>query len=278
MKPFLKWPGGKRWFIAKHAHLLPRNFGRYIEPFLGSGSLFFHLVPERALLGDTNSDLIITYSALRDESCAVEEALTHHQLNHCDEYYYALRNASPRTAAQRAARFIYLNRTCFNGIFRVNLQGTFNVPKGTRDTVIFDDDDFGALSDVLQDAEIYVSDFESLIDKAEENDLVFADPPYTVRHNSNAFIKYNEKLFSWHDQERLADALARARDRGAHILATNANHEAVKKLYRDRSFHLESVSRFSSISAHSKSRNQFEELIALSSDFRSNAEVPHDRK
>ena len=264
MKPFLKWPGGKRWFVAKYAYLFPSHFVRYIEPFLGGGSVFFHLSPKHAILGDSNPDLIATYSALRDYPSHVEEVLCEHQLNHCDSYYYAQRDTSPRSPIQRAARLIYLNRTCFNGIFRVNLAGSFNVPKGTRDTVIFDDDDFVALSKTLENAEIEVADFESLIDRATKGDFIFADPPYTVRHNSNAFVKYNETLFSWCDQERLAKALARARDRGAHVVATNANHDAVRALYQERGFDLRSVSRFSSISARSQSRNQFEELVALS--------------
>lgn len=233
--------------------------------------MFFHLAPGKAVLGDTNSDLIITYAALRDDPCAVEEVLSEHGLNHCDDYYYAQRDALPRSDISRAARFIYLNRTCFNGIFRVNLAGLFNVPKGTKDSVIFDDDDFAGISKLLKNAEIRVSDFQSLIDDAIADDFIFADPPYTVRHNSNAFIKYNENLFSWHDQERLADALKRARERGAHIIATNANHDAVKAMYRDRGFSLHSVSRFSSISANSQSRNQFEELVALST-----ADCPND--
>jgi len=277
VKPFLKWPGGKRWFVSRYSHLFPSNFGRYIEPFLGSGSVFFHLCPRAAILGDTNPELIVTYSAIRDDFIGVEEALLEHELNHSYEYYYALRSTSPRSAIKRAARFLYLNRTCFNGIFRVNREGIFNVPIGTKDTVIFDDDDFGGVSEALEGAEICLADFEVLINLAQENDFVFADPPYTVRHNSNAFIKYNEQLFSWRDQERLAEAVARARDRGAHVLVTNANHEAVRTLYLERSFQLESVSRFSPISATSTSRSQFEELLVLSSKLRtSDNEVSND--
>lgn len=272
MKPFLKWPGGKRWFVSKYAHVFPSRFKTYIEPFLGSGSVFFHLNPKEALLGDSNSDLIVTYSAIRDDFLSVEEVLAQHELNHCLEYYYAQRGTAPRGVFQRAARFIYLNRTCFNGIFRVNLEGTFNVPKGTKDTVIFDDDDFAEVSYTLANAEICIADFEALIDRAGKDDLVFADPPYTVRHNSNAFIKYNEILFSWRDQERLADALARARDRGAQTVITNANHEAVRRLYSDRSFFLQTVSRFSCISGTSESRNQYEELLILSNDVAVNSE------
>jgi DNA adenine methylase len=165
---------------------------------------------------------------------------------------------------ERAARVIYLNRTCFNGIYRVNQDGKFNVPKGTRDSILFDTDDFAAAAKLLRRAEIRVADFEELVNEAKRTDLVFADPPYTVRHNLNGFIKYNEKLFSWDDQVRLAAALARARDRGAHIVSTNANHQSVRRLYRSHGFRLKRISRFSSISAAAESRRQFEELLILS--------------
>jgi DNA adenine methylase len=264
MKPFLKWPGGKRWLTSKYAHLFPRKFNTYIEPFLGSGSVFFHIAPNKALLGDTNQELIATYSGLRHDPMVVEDALLMHELNHCEAYYYIVRDSRPRAPHMKAARFIYLNRTCFNGIYRVNLNGTFNVPKGSKTEVIFEDDDFEKASRALRRARICLSDFESLVDTAGANDFIFADPPYTVRHNSNAFIKYNERLFSWNDQVRLADALARARDRGSQVLATNANHVAVRSLYKKRSFSLTSIARFSSISADSRRRDQFEELIVVS--------------
>ena len=264
MKPFLKWPGGKRWLVSNYSDLFPTNFETYIEPFLGSGSVFFHLLPRKALLGDTNSELIATYSGLRDDPFGVESALFTHEMNHCEDYYYGVRDSRPKKSHMRAARFIYLNRTCFNGIYRVNLNGEFNVPKGSKTEVIFEDDDFEKASRSLRRAKIYISDFETLIDKAGRGDFIFADPPYTVRHNCNAFIKYNENLFSWNDQVRLASALGRARDRGARILATNANHKAVRSLYKDRSFCLRSISRFSSISADSLHRDQFDELIVVS--------------
>jgi DNA adenine methylase len=264
MKPFLKWPGGKRWLVSKYSHLFPEKFETYIEPFLGSGSVFFYLLPQKAILGDANAELMATYSGLRDDPFAVEDALLAHEMNHCGSYYYSVRDSRPRTSQMKAARFIYLNRTCFNGIYRVNRDGEFNVPKGTKSAVLFDDDDFDKASEALSRAQIHVSDFEALVDKAGPNDFIFADPPYTVRHNSNAFIKYNENLFSWTDQVRLADALARARDRGSEVMVTNANHHAVRSLYKDRSFFLRSISRFSSISADPRRRNQFEELIVLS--------------
>lgn len=264
MLPFLKWPGGKRWFIANHAQLLPTKFNRYIEPFLGGGSVFFHLKPTQALLSDLNPELIETYEAIRDGWSALSYRLAFHQANHCDKYYYTVRESRPRLPVTKAARLIYLNRTCFNGIYRVNLNGKFNVPRGTKKAVLLETDDFEQASALLANAEIRISDFEPIIDQANEDDLVFADPPYTVRHNVNGFLKYNEQLFSWDDQIRLADALARARERGAKVVLTNANHHSVRGLYRDRGFVLKAVSRYSSISADPKCRKQFEELVIRS--------------
>ena len=263
MVPFLKWPGGKRWFVTKHASLLPANYVRYIEPFLGSGCVFFHICPEQALLGDINKDLITCYLALQDDPYAVEVILERHELNHCEKYYYAVRASRPRSLPAKAAQFIYLNRTCFNGIYRVSLNGTFNVPKGTKDTVIFDDDDFEAIAAALQHAEIRPADFEELIDEARVGDFIFADPPYIASHSNNGFVKYNEKLFSWKDQIRLSKALTRARDRGVKILLTNASHDSVRRLYQNSGFTLTTASRFSSISARAESRRQFEELIVM---------------
>jgi len=261
MTPFLKWPGGKRWFVANHPALLPSVFNRYIEPFLGGGSVFFYLKPPQSILSDLNPELIATYEAIRDGWEALKGRLLSHQSNHGGDYYYAVRESKPRLPVTKAARMIYLNRTCFNGIYRVNLDGKFNVPKGTKDAVVLETDDFEGAATLLANAELRTSDFEPVIDQAHENDLIFADPPYTVRHNVNGFLKYNEQLFSWNDQVRLADALARARTRGAKIVSTNANHDSVRRLYRERGFALKAVSRYSSISADPKSRKQFEELV-----------------
>jgi DNA adenine methylase len=261
MTPFLKWPGGKRWLVANYPQLLPSWFNRYIEPFLGGGSVFFHLKPSQSVLSDLNPELIATYMAIRDGWVGLRKRLLSHHSNHSRDYYYAVRESRPRLPVTRAARMLYLNRTCFNGIYRVNLDGKFNVPKGTKDAVVLETDDFEGVSELLADAELRISDFEPVIDQAQENDLIFADPPYTVRHNVNGFLKYNEQLFSWNDQVRLADALARARIRGAKIVSTNANHDSVRRLYYERGFTLKAISRYSSISADPKSRRQFEELV-----------------
>ncbi|WP_301154116.1 DNA adenine methylase [Metapseudomonas otitidis] len=261
--PFLKWAGGKRWFVHKHSHLLPQSFGRYIEPFLGAGSVFFHLQPETALLGDMNAELIQAYRGIQQDWRRIESSLKYRQRAHRadPEYYYRVRDMSPSNSVQRASRLIYLNRTCFNGIYRVNLDGKFNVPRGSKDSVLLNTDNFEEMSLLLKRAELRVSDFENLIAAAIEGDFVFADPPYTVRHNYNGFIKYNEILFSWKDQQRLANALLKAARRGVKVICTNANHESVRSLYEFDEFEQIQVSRNSSISAKSSSRKNFEELI-----------------
>ncbi len=216
------------------------------------------------MLGDVNSDLVATYQAIKNDWQSLENSLRYRQRRHredADAYYYWLRGKIPEDPTQRASRLIYLNRTCFNGIYRVNRQGEFNVPRGTKDKVLIESDDFEGMSRLLQGADLVAGDFETLVDRAEEDDFVFADPPYTVLHNYNGFRKYNEVLFSWADQQRLAQTLLRAARRGAKVLCTNANHQSVRSLYEHREFTLDVVSRFSRISADIASRTYFEELV-----------------
>lgn len=260
--PFLKWAGGKRWLVSNYEEFIPLEYDRYIEPFLGGGALFFHLRPECAVLGDVNRELIETYEAVRNNWKVVVNYLEKHHRKHSENYYYKIRSNLPKTKYERAARFIYLNRTCWNGLYRVNLEGRFNVPIGTKNDVLYESDNFQQQSSALKKAKLICEDFEALIDMAGKGDLVFVDPPYTVRHNKNAFIKYNEKLFSWWDQERLYYAVKRAKNRGAKIVGTNAFHHSVKKMYKGE-FELKRVSRISNISSKTESRAKFDELLIL---------------
>lgn len=263
LSPFLKWAGGKRWFVRRHADLFPATYNRYFEPFLGGGAVYFHLRPQQAVLNDINPEVIAAYQAIKEHWVGLRKSLAYHQRCHDadDDYYYAVRARTPATLVQQASRMIYLNRTCFNGIYRVNRQGKFNVPRGSKDSVLMDTDNFKSMATLLASADLRVGDFENVINEAGEDDLIFADPPYTVRHNLNGFVKYNEVLFSWADQERLARALKRAAARGAKVVATNANHHSVRSLYESWDFLARSAARFSQISADGASRKQFEELI-----------------
>jgi len=258
--PFLKWAGGKRWLASDLVKKIGQPVGRYIEPFLGGGAIFFTLRPKSALLGDLNTELVDTYRAIQKNWRGIKSRLERHQELHTKDYYYTVRSTTPKNALDRAARFIYLNRTCWNGLYRVNLSGVFNVPIGTKNTVLLDTDDFETISHLLESAKIQAGDFESLIDQAIEGDVVFADPPYTVRHKFNGFVKYNESLFSWDDQVRLRNSLLRAMNRGAKIFVTNADHESIRVLYGDE-FELTGIERYSSISGKSSTRGKYPELV-----------------
>ena len=260
-KTFLKWAGGKNWLVRNYQHLFPNEYNRYIDPFLGGGAVYFYLEPEEAILSDINSELITTYLAIKDEWEDVYRYLRKHNKNHSSDYYYYMRNMSTRRGYTKAARMIYLNRTCFNGIYRVNSKGKFNVPKGTSNTVLLETDDFQRRSELLQSANILCQDFQITIDISEEGDLLFCDPPYYINEN-NGFIGYTERLFNWNDQVRLAEALHRAKNRGVKIIMTNVSHKSIRELYDGiDGYCLEEVERYCSISGNAKSRQKYKELI-----------------
>lgn len=261
---FLKWPGGKRWFIARYRDKFPQNYDMYLEPFVGGGSVFFRLQPQNAIISDINPELINVYQVMRDNPSGLAASLKYHQKRHCKDYYYRVRSSKPRDETKKAGRFLYLNRTCYNGMYRVNQQGSFNVPIGTKKNCIYDIDLFEEYAKALKNTDIRVSDFSQIIKGAANNSLVFVDPPYTIAHNQNSFIKYNERLFTWADQERLLVELCAARDRGATIIATNANYSTLREMYIHYDFHVQAIERFSAISGKADRRGKQEELLITS--------------
>jgi DNA adenine methylase len=261
MKPFLNWAGGKRWLVAHYPGLLAVPSQRLIEPFLGSGAVFFHVQPPSALLADSNEQLIEAYAAVRDEPEKILRALRDHQRQHGNAHYYQVRAEAPRTAVDRAAKFIYLNRTCFNGLYRVNLRGEFNVPKGTKEAVLLPDDDFAVWAAMLGRAQLVAQDFEETLDNTGHGDFIYADPPYTVNHNVNNFVKYNERIFSWADQIRLAERLSEATNRGACVVMSNADHASVRGLYSTAGWTCLTVNRHSRLAASSAHRRATTELL-----------------
>ena len=258
--PFLKWAGGKRWLSEALASVVEPCRGTYFEPFLGSGAVYFHHLPARAILSDTNSELIECYEAIKFEPKAVQRELAKLAQKDPGDSYYDIRSSKPRSRAKRAARFLYLNRTCWNGLYRVNLKGEFNVPRGTKTQILLPSDNFTATSAALANAELLSADFEVMIDRAGAGDVIFADPPYTVAHNLNGFVKYNQQIFSWSDQIRLAEALGRAAMRGATVISTNADHPEVVALY-EANFETRAVERASVIAAASENRRRTTELL-----------------
>lgn len=261
--PFLKWAGGKRWFCEKYLYFVPEYTGRYIEPFLGSGAVFFALRPQYALLTDLNAELIVTYRAVRNAPRAVYQRLCEFHDRHSKELYYKVRSRKPANPIELAAWFIYLNRTCWNGVYRVNLRNEFNVPIGTKTDVVLNTDNFEEIANILAEADIYQCDFEETLNRAEKDDFVFVDPPYTVKHNFNGFVKYNDRIFSWHDQVRLRDAVKRASERGAKVMVLNANHESVREIYSDVGAQVR-LARASVLAGNATHRARVEELMICS--------------
>lgn len=234
IEPFLRWAGGKRWLIKIDTPIAPSSFNKYLEPFLGSAAVFFSMPQISSfILSDINSDLVNCYEAIRNNFLAVEKHLHVHHVNHSKDYYYQVRDSQPREPSKKAARFLYLNRTCFNGLYRVNRQGRFNVPIGTKSNVLLDNDNFSEISARLNQGILLNQDFEVTLSMAGKGDFVFIDPPYTVNHNLNGFIEYNEKIFRWEDQIRLKNSIVSALNRGAMITVTNADHQSIRELYAD---------------------------------------------
>lgn len=231
IKPFLKWAGGKRWIVDKSEFKIPDYSGKYIEPFLGGGAVFFHHKPKHGILSDINPKLIQTYQAIKDDWEKVWTHLKAHQRHHSKEYYYSIRSKKMQTPHTSAAQFLYLNRACYNGLYRENLKGEFNVPIGTKSKILMDNDNFELTSAALKHVKLVCCDFAKTINKAKENDFLFIDPPYTVAHNYNGFVKYNQNIFSWSDQIRLRNSIRNAYEKGVKILLTNADHKSIVDLY-----------------------------------------------
>ncbi|MEU8391415.1 Dam family site-specific DNA-(adenine-N6)-methyltransferase [Micromonospora sp. NPDC048843] len=255
VRPFLRWVGGKRWLIPQLSELIgDLKFRAYHEPFLGGASAFFGLLPAGpSFLSDLNSELIHTYATVRDDPAGVSRALKRHR--NTEEYYYCLRAAQPRVDSTKAARFIFLNHTSYNGVYRVNRQGGYNVPFGRRDGIprLPSEEDLEAAASRLQGVTLSSTDFAQCIDNINEGDLVFLDPPYTVAHNHNGFVKYNQKLFSWEDQVRLSELVSEIRNRGAFYILTNAAHLSVAELFEKGDRRIE-TSRRNAIGGLSASR------------------------
>lgn len=260
MVPFLKWAGGKRWmFDQQFIDQLP-EFERYVEPFLGGGAGYFALRPASALLSDVNEELINVYRQIAAEPQQISYGLEQLGKKHCKTFYYEMRASEPTEPMARALRTLYLNRTCWNGLYRLNKNGIFNVPIGTKDKISLQSDDFENVSDLLKTAAIEVSDFENVLAKTGMGDLVFVDPPYTVKHNMNGFVKYNESIFTWEDQERLSAAARAAAARGAYVLVANADHSSVRELYHGSRM-LQSLPRSSVLAASALYRSKTTELL-----------------
>lgn len=258
-KPFLRWAGGKKWLLKDINNYLPENtFEQYHEPFIGGGSMLFHLNPKKAFISDLNHELIETYVAIKEE---VHEVIKHlKQFKNTKEAYYKIREQKFRSSSKRAARFIYLNQTSFNGIYRVNKNGKYNVPYGYRENLQFNYDNLINVKNTLSNIQVSAGDFYNVIDNVKKNDLVFLDPPYTVTHNNNGFVQYNKNIFCIEEQYRLAKLINELKEIGAYYILTNAAHPTIMNIFNngDKIFEVE---RSSLIGGKNAKRGKYAELI-----------------
>ena len=264
MEPFLKWAGGKRWLIPKLLDKLP-TFNTYYEPFLGSGGLFFALEPKRAVLSDTNPELINCYRCVRDHCQEIIRVLKRLKPN--KTVYYQVRDElyCRGDKIKRAAYFIYLNKTCWNGLYRVNLEGHFNVPVGrvNGSVQVFDPEQLVVASHLLKRAKLKCCDFQASVEDIQSGDLVYFDPPYITTHLNNGFIKYNSKLFHHSDELRLARVAYYLAMKRVSVVLSNAAHPLIRQQY-DGPFFKAEIQRTSTIAADAARRSKFTELLITS--------------
>ncbi len=258
-KPFLRWAGGKTWLLKEIDQYLPEKYNAYHEPFLGGGALFFYLQPYQSYLSDLNSELVDTYAAIKEDPYKVVEHLVKYE--NTEEFYYYMRNKKPRNRITKAARFIYLNKTSFNGIYRENLKGEYNVPYGRKKNYGIELETFVNASKMLQNASLKCQDFYSSLDTIQKNDLVFLDPPYTVTHNHNGFVKYNSSIFDEKSQLRLAKFIDDLDEIGAFYILTNAAHSWVFNAFKRKTNTIYELSRFSRVGGTNAVRGNYGEYL-----------------
>lgn len=241
-RPFLKWAGGKGRLLSQYEPFLPTAIDTYYEPFLGGGAMFFHLVgrARRAVLWDINPELVNVYCCVRDRVETLIRHLWDHQRRHNPDYYYQVRQRQNlRSPVERAARLIYLNKTCYNGLYRENSQGHFNVPVGNyKNPTICDPSLLRAASAALQTAEIKTFSFEKLMERSlSPGDFVYFDPPYHPLSSTSSFTGYSRYGFTGADQERLATVFRTLASQGQRVMLSNSDCEFIRELYQGLTMH-----------------------------------------
>ncbi len=257
-QPFVKWAGGKRSLVPEILKHIPDSFNHYWEPFLGGGAVFFALngLIDTAHLSDYNRELITTYKAIRRSHRKVIELLRVHEAKHNRAYYQRVRSRHDKQKdAEAAARFIYLNKTCYNGLYRVNRQGEFNVPVGSHSNpTICDETNIEAVAKILKKADLSVKSFEKIT--PHKNDLVYCDPPY-----DGTFANYTDNGFGKEDQEALRDSCDHWRNAGVNVIVSNSDTELIRALYKDFTIYEVAASRH--INCNGNGRGKTQELLIV---------------
>jgi len=268
-KPFVKWAGGKRSIINKLIHFVPEDYKTYYEPFVGGGALLFELQPKKAVINDYNSELMNVFECIKDENKFANmcKELNKHETNHSEEYYYKIRDLDRNKNKfnkladyKRAARTIYLNKACFNGLYRVNSKNEFNVPFGKKTKVnTYDGPNLGIIHCVLNfyDIKVLSTDFEESVKDAKKGDFIYFDPPYDS--DTSTFNGYTENGFGKEEQKRLSEVFKELDKRGCYVMLSNYNTSLIQELYKDYNFNYITAQR--NIGASAKNRGKVEEVI-----------------
>ena len=267
-KPFVKWAGGKRQILDKLNKYIPTNFDTYYEPFVGGGALLFDLAPKKAVINDSNEELMNVYNVLCDYSkySKMCKLLNKYEANHSEEFYYEIRNMDKEKSFSRisdykkAARTLYLNKSCFNGLYRVNKKGEFNVPFNKNKKVnTYDGENLLTIHYFLTNNDIKIEclDFEESVKTAKKGDFVYFDPPYDS--DTSTFNSYTEEGFGKEEQRRLAQTFKELDSRGVYVMLSNHNTILVNELYKDYNIHIIEAKR--SINSKGSKRGNVEEVI-----------------
>ncbi|WP_304948913.1 DNA adenine methylase [Streptococcus sinensis] len=273
LQPFTKWTGGKRQLLGELRSYMPETYGRYFEPFVGGGALFFDLAPEKAVINDFNEELINTYLQIKNNPAELIDLLIKHKENNSKDYYLELRSAdrdgriSRMTGIERAARILYMLRVDFNGLYRVNSKNQFNVPYGRyKNPKIVDVDLLHQISDYLNenDVEILQTDFADAVEDAQTGDFVYFDPPYIPLNETSSFTSYTHEGFSYEEQIRLRDTFKELTERGVYAMLSNSSSPLVEELYKDFNIYFVEAQRTNG--AKSSSRGKISEIIVTNYD------------
>jgi len=265
--PVIKWVGGKTKLLHELVARLPLRFERYYEPFAGGAALFFRVAPERAVLADSNADLIALYTCLTRDVAGVIRKLEYHRTAHSEAHYYTTRTRwndreLPWTTAERAATFIYLNKTCFNGLWRVNRSGAFNVPIGRyTDPPICVPDALRAASNLLGRATLRCGDYRTAVADARRGDFLYFDPPYDPVTPTANFTSYTAGAFGADEQRALADTARALVARGCRVMLSNSDTPFIRSLYSD--FHIDRVKCSRAINSNAAKRGDVDEVIII---------------
>ncbi|MGH7826672.1 MAG: DNA adenine methylase [Candidatus Binatia bacterium] len=262
-KPLIRWAGGKRLIVSKLLAFLPKNFGTYYEPMIGSGALFFARWPKQAVLADVNPEIVNFYKVIKKDPRGFYDTIR--KLKASKYTYYEMRASAPSSPVDKAVRFFYLIRLSWNGLYRVNQEGNFNVPFGGRTPQeLITLERILRASHALKNARLLCGDFEETTATAKAGDLAYFDPPYPRGAcNGNGFARYSSLAFSVHDHTRLANHVASLADRGVHVVVTHAARKDIRKLF-PACFFVKFVKGFSLIAASSRHRKQVYEVILTS--------------